>query len=69
MTLLQTQMQPHKCTDVHSRVRKSLAAAPTESWMSCVTPSQYPRIPAGGLGTSSSSLLLALPGERQGVIV
>lgn len=36
-------------------------------WMGCVTPSQYPRMPAGSLGTRRSSSLFALPGEWQGV--
>lgn len=46
-----------------------LSVATAESWMGCVTPSQYPRIPAGSLDTSSSSSLLALPGERQVVML
>lgn len=32
-----------------------MSAALTETSMGCVTPSHYPRIPAGSLGTSSSS--------------
>lgn len=37
-----------------------------EAGMGCVTPSQYPEVPAGSLGRRSSSSLLTLPGEWQG---
>lgn len=64
-----THTDTHKCTDTHLLATKSLDSA-LSAWFSQkhgVTVLQYPKIPAGSLGTRSSSSLNALPGEWQGV--
>lgn len=65
-----TRLQTHKCTDTHQHITKSLTTAlsvcqrlnsPRSLDEVCVTSSQYPRIPAGCLGTRSSSFPSSSP--------
>ena len=60
-----------KCTynkrSGHCFVCMSAAWFSQKPGMGCVTPSHYPMIPTGSLGTRSSSSLFSLPGDWQGV--